>query len=106
MEGVWLGPLIKIYIKALFGMEPKLFQKSIFLHFVRHGTSFYDKYITYDDKKKYIDDNGSRIFPKQNIRNIYNAKYQETYSNQYYVLKINYIKYTRIYLDAFRNKTK
>ena len=92
MEGVWLGTLIKFYIKDLFGMEPELFQKSMFLHFVHHGTIFYDKYITYDDKKKYIDDNGSRIFSKQNIRNIYNAKYQKTYSNRYYVIKSNYIK--------------
>ena len=41
-----------------------IFNKSIFLHFVHHGTIFYDKYITSDDKNKYIDDNGSRIFPK------------------------------------------
>ena len=37
--------------------------KSIFLHFVHHGTRFYDKYIKSNDKKKYIDDDGSGVFP-------------------------------------------
>ena len=36
------------------------------------------------------------FYQKQMIRKIYNAKYQKTYSNQYYVLKNDYIKYTRI----------
>ena len=36
-----------------------------------------------------MDDIGSGIFPRQNVRNIYTAKYQKTYLNQYYVLKIN-----------------
>ena len=39
--------------------------KSIFLHFVHHGTIFDDKYITSDDRKKYIDDDGSVVFPKK-----------------------------------------
>ena len=39
--------------------------KSIFLYFVHHGTRFYDKYITSDDRKKYIDDDGSGVFPKK-----------------------------------------
>ena len=73
-----------------------ILQKSIFIHFVHHGTIFYDKYITSDDRKKYINDDGSGVFPKQNFRNPYNTKYQKTYSNQYYVLKDDYIKYTRI----------
>ena len=38
--------------------------KSIFLHFVHHGTKFYDKYIKPDDRKKYIDDDGGGVFPK------------------------------------------
>ena len=46
--------------------------------------------------KKNIDDDGSGVFPKQKVRNIYNAKYQKTYSNQYYVLKNDYIKDKRI----------
>ena len=43
-----------------------------------------------------MDDDGSSIFPKQKVGNIYNAKYQKTYYNWYYVLKNGYIKYTRI----------
>ena len=39
-----------------------------------------------------MDDDGSGIFPKQRVRNIYNAKYQKTYSDRYYVLKNDYIK--------------
>ena len=65
-----------------------IFRKSIFPHFVHHGTSFYDKYITSDDKKKYMDDDGSGIFPKQKVVKIYNAKYQNIYYNLYYVLKM------------------
>ena len=41
-----------------------ILHKSIFLHSVHHGTRFYDKYITSDDKKKYIDDDGSGVFQK------------------------------------------
>ena len=41
--------------------------------------------------EKKIDDDGSGIFPKT-VRNIYNAKYQATYSNRYYVIRIDYIK--------------
>ena len=35
----------------------------------------------------YMDYDGSGVFPKQKVRKLYNAKYQNTYSNQYYVLK-------------------
>ena len=73
-----------------------ILQKSIFIQFIHHGTIFYDKYITSDNKKKYIDDDGISIFPKQKIKNIYNARYQNDYSNKYYVPKSEYIKYTRI----------
>ena len=45
-----------------------ILQKSIFLHFVHHGTRFYDKYITSYDRKKYMDDDGSGVFPKQKVR--------------------------------------
>ena len=42
-------------------------------------------------KKKYIyiyiDDDGSGVLPKQQVRKMYNSKYQLTYSNQYYVMK-------------------
>ena len=42
-----------------------------------------------------MDDDGSGVFPKK-VRKLYNAKYQKTYSNRYYVLKIDYKKDTRI----------
>ena len=71
-----------------------ILHKSIFLHFVYHGTKFYQKCIKCNYKKKYIYDDGSSIFQKQEVRKIYNAKYQATYCNQNYVLDRNYIKDT------------
>ena len=65
-----------------------ILHKSIFIHFVHHGTRYYDKYITLDDKKKYINDDGSGLFPKQKFRKEYNEQYQKNYSNQYYVLNM------------------
>ena len=62
---------------TLAGMDPL----SIFLHFVHHGTISYDKYITSDDKKKYMDYYGSGVLPEQTVINIYNEKYQKTYSS-------------------------
>ena len=47
-----------------------IFHKSIFLHFVHYGTRFYDKYITSDDGKKYMDDDGSVFFPKQKVKKL------------------------------------
>ena len=73
------------------------FHKSIFLNFVHHGIKCYDKCLKSDDRKKYIDDNGSGIFPKQKVKLFYNARYQEEYSNQNYVLDRDYIKDTRIH---------
>ena len=52
---------------------------SIFLHFVHNGTRFYEKYMSSKNKNKYIDDDGSGFFPKQQVRNRYNSKYQLTY---------------------------
>ena len=43
-----------------------ILHKSIFIHFVHNGIRFYDKYITSDEKNKYIDDDGSDVFPKNN----------------------------------------
>ena len=40
-----------------------ILHKSIFIHFVHHGTGFYDQYITSDDRKKYMDDDGSGVLP-------------------------------------------
>ena len=73
-----------------------ILHKSIFIQFVHYRTKFYDRYITSDDGNKYMDDYGSGISPKQKFRKLYNAKYQNTYSNRYYVLKKDYIKYTRV----------
>ena len=73
-----------------------ILQKSIFLNFVHNGTIFYDKYISSENKKIYIDDAGSGVLPKQKVRKIYNSRYQLTYSNWYYVMKNDSIKDTRI----------
>ena len=70
---IYTGPRAVLYF---------ILNKSIFLHFINHGTKFYYKYIKPADKKIYIDGDGSGIFPKQNVRNIYNAKYHGTYANQ------------------------
>ena len=63
---------------------------------MHNGTRFYEKYISSENKKIYIDDDGSGVFPKQQVRKMYNSKYQLTYSNIYYVMKNDYIKDTRI----------
>ena len=70
--------------------------KSIFLHFVHHCTKVYDKYINTYYRKKYIDDDGSGIFPKQKARKLYNEKYQEKYGNERSVVSTPYIKDARI----------
>ena len=97
MEGVWFLPLINFH-EGYFctGTRAVLYfslQKSIFLHFINHGTKYDDKYIKSDDRKKYIDDYGSVI--KKMVRHLYNEKYLKNY-NQRNVLEIDYIKYTRI----------
>ena len=53
-----------------------------------NDTIFYEKYITSDDRKKDMDDDGSGVFTKKMVRKLYNIKYQKTYSNKYYVLKM------------------
>ena len=65
-----------------------ILHKSIFIHFVHNGTIFYDKYISTKNWLKYIDDDGSGVLPKQLVRKKYNSKYEKTYSNQYYTLKM------------------
>ena len=84
---IWNGTISILYFKL---------HKSIFLHFVRHGTKFYEKYIKYDDRKKYIDNDGSGIFSKWNVRQLYNAEYLKTYLNRRSVHERDYIKDTRI----------
>ena len=39
------------------------------------------KYIKSDDRKKYTDNDGSGIIPKQKVRQIYNEIFQKTYFN-------------------------
>ena len=63
---------------------------------MHNGTIFYDKYILTKNWLKYIDDDGSGVLPKILVRKWYNARYQNIYSNQHYVLKNDFIKYTRI----------
>ena len=86
-ESIWTVPRALLYFTL---------NKSTFLHFMRHGTKVYEKYINNDDRKKYIDDNGSGIFPKQNVRKLYNEKYHYTYGNRNYVVSAPYIRHTRI----------
>ena len=43
---------------------------------------------------KYMDDDVIGVLLKQKVRNLYNAKYQKTDSNWYYLLKDDYIKDT------------
>ena len=84
---IWTGHRAVLYF---------IFHKSTFLNFVHNGTIFYVNYISLEYKKKYIDDDGSGVFPKQKDRKLYNSKHQKTYPNRYYVLKNDYIKDTRI----------
>ena len=49
---------------------------------------------------------GAVFFQKKMVRNIYNAKYQKTYYNRYYVLKSDYIKRYNNTSDVFRKKIK
>ena len=70
--------------------------KKIFLHFLHHGTNFYDKYINTDDRKQYIDDDGSGVFPKHKDRKLYNAKYQESSIIKRHVVSEPHIKDTII----------
>ena len=76
---IWTGHRAVLYF---------ILHKSIFLHFVHQGTIFYDKYIASDNRKKYIDDDRSGVFPRQNFGKRYNAEYQKNYSNRYYVRRI------------------
>ena len=47
------------------------------------------------------------VFFQKKVRKRYNAKYQNTYSNKYYVLKNNNMKYTRTrWKYSGRNKGK
>ena len=48
-----------------------ILHKSIFIHFIHHCTRFYEKYITSDDRRKYMDDDGSGVYPKQKVRELY-----------------------------------
>ena len=54
-----------------------ILHESIFIHFVHNGTRFYDKYISSKNRLKYIDDDGSGVFPKLLVRNKYNSIYQK-----------------------------
>ena len=49
---------------------------------------------------------GVVFYKKKTIRNIYNAKYWKAYSNQYYVLENDYVKYTRIRWENSRGKQR
>ena len=57
-RSIWTGPKTVISF---------VLHRSIFLHFVHHGTKFYWKYINTDDRKQYIDDDGSGIYSKTEL---------------------------------------
>ena len=78
---IFIGPRT---VLSLYSTNRHLLTLYIMVHI------FYDKYIKSEDRKKYIDYDGSYIFPKLNIRNIYNSKYNAIYSNQIYVLGRDY----------------
>ena len=61
---------------------------------MHNGTRFYDKYISTENRLKYMDDDGSGVLPKILVRKWYNARYQKNYSNRDYFLKNDYIKDT------------
>ena len=82
-----------------------ILHKSIFLHYVHHGTKCYDKYINTDDTKN-IDDDESSVFPKQRDRNPYNAKYQVAYGDILHVLSTPNITDARIRRVYSRIKRK
>ena len=50
-----------------------ILHKSIFLYFLHNGTRFYDKYISSDKRKKYIDDDRSALFQNRMLE-IYTIK--------------------------------
>ena len=45
-----------------------ILHKSIYIHFVHNVTRFDDKYISSKNRLKYIDDDGSGVFPKKQVR--------------------------------------
>ena len=64
---IWTGHRAVLYF---------ILHRSIFIHFLHHGTIFYDRYIASDNKNKYINDDGSGVFPKQKVRKRCNEIYQ------------------------------
>ena len=48
-------------------------------------------------QKKYIDGDGSSIFPKQNVEKLYSEKYPDAYVNRSSVVSAPFIKDTRIW---------
>ena len=45
-----------------------IINKSIFIHFVHNDTIFYEKYMSSKNKNKCIDDYGSGVSPKKEVR--------------------------------------
>ena len=73
-----------------------ILHKSIFIHFVHHGKTFYDRFICSDARKKGVLDDGSGVKSEQKFRKLYYSKYLETCVHINYVLSIYYIKHMRI----------
>ena len=88
MEGVLLVHLMTFDMKAIFGLDREM------LYLLSYINQYFS--LKSSDIKIHIDDDGSGFFPKHRVRNIFNAKYQETYANRSYVLSNHCIKYMRI----------
>ena len=74
-ERCLVGVFDKIYMKDIFGMYPEILYplsstNKYFFAFYIMVQYFTKIYITSDDKNKYINDYGSRIFPKQKVRKL------------------------------------
>ena len=63
-----------------------ILHKTIFLHFVYHGTKFYDRCIKSDNRKKFSDDDCSGVKQKQKVINNYCSTYHNSYGNRGYVI--------------------
>ena len=65
MEDVWWVPLILYhegYIWTGHGAVLSfILNRSIFIHFVHHDNTFYDKCIKNDNRTKYVDGDGSGV---------------------------------------------
>ena len=82
-----------------------ILHKSIFLHFAHHGTRFMTNIYHQIIERNILMMMGVLFFLKQEIRRLYNTKYQNTISNQYYVLNMTILKIQE-YVGHIQEETK